>query len=206
MDIITYKKLPQHIVVLSILVIIAPLGCTIPQPYLPVYQSQHLKELNIQKITLFPVIDKRSDRSIEVDMNQHIRNVARNVFLQKGYQVLLSEQVNFFEPTKGSLDLGEMTDSELGSVVPEEADAAAIIYLEDLRSDWGLKVVFATYKFQIHLVGKIIAKNKGIVWQDKATEGRHGGGVLEAALVESMAMPDGIIVGAEKLFSPFPAR
>jgi hypothetical protein len=139
----------------------------------PIFLDSDVARREIQTIALLPVVDRRLDRSYEVDLEEAVRDRAWKALENKGYRVVRPASFD------GSLDadfVAEMEDDELSVLVPEGADAAAIVYLEDVLSDY--KVLY--YRFKIETSGTIVSRT-GVVWHDKATGASGQGGLISGA-------------------------
>ena len=132
----------------------------------------------IESIVLLPVVDRRLDRSYEIDLEDAIRDRARKALENKGYRIVLPATFN----ANGSLDsdyVAEMEDDALPALVPEGVDAAAIVYVEDILNDY--KVFY--YRFKIEISGTIVS-TAGVLWHDKATGSYGQGGLISGAFQE----------------------
>lgn len=162
---------PHHGFRLTILCLLmtAFAGCTASR--LPVYMNSHLGQLHLRTIAVLPVVDKRADRSKQLDLDTALRKPAEEILKRKNYQVVATDFAK-----DGSIDataVAEMSDAALSALVPEGADAAALIYLEDLRDEYGFKIIWVTYEFELVTSTRIVSKDHGMLFQDRAVTTRR---------------------------------
>lgn len=165
----------------------------------PIFLESDLARQQIQTIALLPVVDRRLDRSYEVDLEEAVRDRARKALEKKGYGVVLPATFNT-ESSLAAHDVAEMEDDELAALVPEGADAAAIVYIEDILSDY--KVLY--YRFKIETSGTIVSRT-GVLWHDKATGASGQGGLISGAF-QGWDRSTAYDAGVGGLFATWPDR
>lgn len=163
--------------VFMLVIIMNMWGCA-SAPHVPEYIHSNFTQLNIQTIAILPIVDARSDATVEVKFEENIRVHAHTALKERGYKVLMPKN-NLIggKPVEGD-EVAEMNNEELVALVPAEADAIILIYLTDLRVGWEAMGILPYWRFQIDLKGRMITKDKGVTWSDQTTLARGDGGLL----------------------------
>ena len=180
------------------------IGCAASKR-VPLHLDSNFRPTALNTIAILPVVDRRSDLSVECDLRKRVHIPTQEVLADKGYEAVILETFSR-DGTVNAEDVAEMDEKELTSLLPGDTDAIAIVYLEDLRSGWQREAaIFPCYEFSLDLTGKVVSKTDGVVWYDKATATKRSCGLLAAAVEQAFA---GSAYGdcVESLFSTLPSR
>jgi predicted small lipoprotein YifL len=164
----------------------------------PLYLDSAFEAAPVHTIALFPVVDRRSDRSVQLDSERDLRAPAEEILRKKGYQVILSE------PRAEDADEAMLDDALLPSLVPSGADALAVVYLDDLRKEYSWRIIWLTYLFEVEAAAKIVTRERGVLWYDKTSYARRDAGLVTAPLAQAFSAAEGYGPCLRDLFSTFP--
>ena len=85
----TYHRLQVLSFLIIVCILIFIVGCATSR--VPIKLDPSFSTMGIKKITLLPIVDRRIDKSVDIDFEQAIRNKAAKNLESKGYTVLLPE-------------------------------------------------------------------------------------------------------------------
>jgi len=117
---------------LLILAFLFLMGCG--ATHIPEYVNLNFKNNPSQTISLLPVIDKRPDKSEEIDFEKHVRNVFKEELEKKGYIVYLPIEFNS-EPEITPEIATEMSEKEICKEVKSEGESILLFYVHDILCD-----------------------------------------------------------------------
>jgi hypothetical protein len=173
-------------------------------PRVPLYVYSGINEVGVRRIALMPIVDRRGDRTKQVDFGK-LRRSARSALEGKGYLVVTPAAFT----ADGSLDatdVSEMTDEQLASLIPSDSDAVAVVYLDDFRNEYSLKIIWPTYDCEPLTSVKIATRDHGLIFYDKAATAQRGAGILDAVFAQAQAAIEIYGDNMRNLFSGFPKR
>lgn len=136
-------------------------GCA--TTHYPIKLDPAFEEKNVRTIALLPVVDRRRDRSIEIDLEYEINARATKQLTRRGYNVL-QVPVSLLDEAGNFDAILDMESTYLATLGPAEADAVMAIYVDDVFSSYK---VFS-YVFKIDVLGTLVDKRDGTeLWRDK---------------------------------------
>ncbi len=168
----------------------------------PLYLHPEWSPGELEEIVLLPIADRRADMSEELDLEESLRAPARSELEDKGYRVRELP----FPDGMDSIDVAELTDDELSDLVPEGAAGVLVVFLEDLRDEYGWKFIWLTYEFDIEVSGKLLDGDGKVVWFDRGMQTRRGGGLLEAPLTQGAAKVGAYSAAVDQLLQTLPGK
>ena len=163
---------------------------------IPITLDTSFSEMGITTISLLPVVDRRPDKSYDIDFDKDIREKVKEILEKKGYSVEIEDT---FSAEIDNEELAEMDVADLASLGPEDARAVLLIYIEDILS----KYVVMAYTFKIEATASLISKEKQVeLWRDKGI-GKSGQGGL-VSIVPALFGPAGINDCINDMLDSFP--
>ncbi len=196
---ISSKSIYGRLVVIGCVLVIFS-GCAAAPPRVPIKLDPSFSEMGIQTVALLPVIDRRVDKSYEIDLDKEIRNQAKKTLEKKGYAVLMPD--TFAEGKAVELaEVVEMEVNDLALLGPRDARVIVLIYLEDILSSY--KVL--SYAFKIEATASMVSQEKQVeLWRDKGI-GRSGQGGLISGLTKGLDKSSAINTCINSMFYTLPA-
>ena len=164
-------KLFRLIVLLSI----AAFLCSCAPARVPLYTHPNLEQFEVKTISLMPVIDRRIDRSCEINTEESIREKAKKILIDKGYEVIMPA-VWESEKSVYMKVITDMENEELLSLIPENADSVMLLYLNDLQNEVQWTALTPLHLYNIDISGKSFSKPMGLLWHDNASSTIMKGG------------------------------
>lgn len=156
-------------------------GCA-STPKQAVVLAPAFHELDVRRITLLPIVDRRADRSRAFNEIK-LRNAAAERLEKRGYSV--SHRYRFFgdDGFVSAEDVESMAPSELTKLVPDGTDAALVLYVDDFFRS--AKVVWTTAK--VEMTGSLVSsQHGGEVWRGKGVGTSGQAGLIWAFLEETI--------------------
>lgn len=131
----------------------------------------------INEITLLPTVDVRSDKKVEVDIQKQITEPTMENLKNRGYKVGFSDKIGDIEQISENA-LKTANPAWIKRLGPPEARWVMVVTLVDVRTKMDL--VFGSGSTgQAEVAGFLYDKESGkMVWQDKGSAKRGGGGGL----------------------------
>jgi hypothetical protein len=155
----------------------------------------------IGSIALLPVVDRRRDRSANIDFEQEIRMRASRILEKKGYQVVTPPGPSESD-LEGKTKLEEMDLGYIVSLNPPQTDSVMVIYLDDVLSNYQ---VFS-YTFKIEAIGIMASKRENAeLWRAKGI-GNGGQAGLVSGLTQGLSRSDAFDQCIGGLLSTLPNR
>jgi hypothetical protein len=192
----TWKITRRHLglIVLSLLILA---GCTTTKPAIKLDPS--FSEMQIESVALLPIIDRRVDKSYEIDLENKVRQAAKENLEKKGYTVIMPS--TFVEGRNvDPAEVEAMGINDLASLGPPDSKAIVLIYIEDILSSY--KVL--SYAFKIEATASVISKEKQCeLWRNKAV-GKAGQGGLISGITQGLDRSSAIGACIGELFSNLP--
>jgi len=172
-------------------------GCGKP-PKIPIYSDLQLEEMKIETVTLMPVVDRRVDKSYNINLESSIGDKVAKKLQKKGYTVIrpgaFSDTLEFTNE-----DVAEMEARELGAIGTAETDYMLLVYLDDASSKTALG-----YSFKMEATGLLLKKQTAaMLWKDKGI-GSQGQGGLAGCMMSSMVKGEAINACLTDMLSSFP--
>ncbi len=180
------------------LVVIYLLTSCAGQPKPPIYADPDLNNIQFETVTLLPIVDRRVDKSYELDLESNIgKRVEKNI-KKKGYSVI--RQTTFSDTLQVTNEkIAEMEPYELKALGGEKTDYMLIVYLDDALGKTGFG-----YTFKIEATALLINKQTGsMLWKDKGI-GSHGQAGLFGALMSAGTKAEAMDQCVKKMLSSFP--
>lgn len=172
-------------------------GCATPKVAIKLDPS--FSSMEIKKIAVLPIVDRRKDKSYAIDLHSEIRVPSASYLVDKGYAAVMEKA--FAEGR--SVDTAEvavMDSVQLAQLGPSNADAIVLIFIEDILSSYK---VFS-YAFKIEATACMISKKTGReVWRDKAI-GSGGQGGLISGLTQGLDRSSALSACVSGLFETLP--
>lgn len=181
--------------VLGLVVLAA--ACAAPRKAM--YLHPQMKDTPPAELLLLPIVDRRPDRSMEIDLEADLRLVVRKELEEKGYRVRLAQGF----PGGTSETFGDLGEEELAALVPNDAEAIFVVYLEELFSEKSTRFLIPKYVFIEELSGRLVAR-EGFLWEDTSKLEGMGGGLIGAAISSASFESHGRESGARKLMESLP--
>jgi len=156
-------------------------GCA--KARVPIYASPSLSSGMLNSFTLLPIVDRRRDTSVDVDLEARIRAPIREIL--EGKQYAVDMPLTFRQGGQPSMeDLGEMELQELLTLGPPASRFLLLVYLEDLFS------LYAGWvrNFEIELTATILDRgHSAMVWRDKCIVTDASGGLISGVIGATIA-------------------
>lgn len=149
---------------------------------MPILLDPSFSDRQVTTIALLPIIDRRRDRSFNIDLDRQLGTRTEKQLQSKGYEVTRVSQMEASSDPYGSERLLDMDTEYIASLGPSEADAVLAIYVDDVLSSYKVLV----YEFKIEAIGTLVAKSdQKELWRDKGigTQGQAG---LISGLLQGM--------------------
>ncbi len=165
------KKMALYLAALSFFLA----GCA--AAHAPLVLDPSFRERGITKIALLPIVDRRRDRSANIDLQQQMSGRVRKTLEKKGYEVV-SARENLREDPESMERLMEMDPQFITSLGPEDSDAVLVVYVDDVLSDYKLIV----YTFKVESTATLVLKSDGTeLWRDKGLGNQGQAGLISGA-------------------------
>ena len=146
-------------------------GCATTR--MPIVLDPSFSDRQIATIALLPIVDRRRDRSFNIDLDNQLGARAEKLLKSKGYAVTKISPPEASNNPYGSERLLDIDIEYVASLGPPEADAVLAIYVDDVLSSYKVLV----YEFKIEAIGTLVAKSdQKELWRDKGigTQGQAG--------------------------------
>ena len=146
-------------------------GCATTR--MPIVLDSSFSDRQVATVALLPIVDRRRDRSFNVDLDNQLGARAEKLLKSKGYEVTKISLPEASDNPYGSERLLDMDTEYIASLGPPEADAVLAIYVDDVLSSYKVLV----YEFKIEAIGTLVAKSdQKELWRDKGigTQGQAG--------------------------------
>lgn len=154
-------------------------GCATVPP--PLRLDPMFAQRGIQSIAVLPIVDRRRDRSANLDVEYEVGVRARKALEKKGYLVLAAPGPSVDDPI-GTARLLDMDLEYLVSLNPPDADAVIAIYVDDSLSSY--KVL--SYAFKVEALGLMVSKRfNAELWRAKGI-GNSGQAGLISGLIQGL--------------------
>jgi hypothetical protein len=191
-----WKMTRRHLGLIVLLLLILA-GCTTTKPAIKIDPS--FSEMQIESLALLPVIDRRVDKSYEIDLENKVRLAAKEILEKKGYAVIMP--ATFAEGRNvDPAEAAAMGVNDLTSLGPADPKTIVLIYIEDILSSY--KVL--SYAFKIEATASIISKEKqSELWRNKAV-GKSGQGGLISGITQGLDRSSAVGSCLGELFSNLP--
>jgi hypothetical protein len=173
-------------------------GCATKTPKIPIFWDPGFAEMSVKSITIMPIVDRRADKSFELDA-EDIIDEAKSVLEKKGYAVKVADS---FKPGETISNEGilEMESAELASLGAQDAQYLLYVYIEDAVSSY--KVMAHTFK--IEATASLLSKErKSEIWRDKGL-GQAGQGGLISGLVKGLNEGAGVEICMRNMLESLP--
>lgn len=180
------------------LVVIYLLTSCAGQPKPPIFADPDLNNIQFEAVTLLPIVDRRADKSYNLDLESSIgKRVEKNI-KKKGYSVI--RQTTFSDTLQvTNEEIAEMEPYELQALGTENTEYMLIVYLDDALGKTGFG-----YTFKIEATALLINKQTGaMLWKDKGigSQGQAGlAGCLMSGATKAGAMDECV----KNILSSFP--
>lgn len=173
---ITVRKETTPFLFVTALALLFSAGCATTR--MPIKLDPTFAEQKIESISLLPIIDRRKDTSVNMDLEYEIGTRAQKKIEQLGYRTVRIEAPLNLDRT-GLGRLMEMDPSFIASLGPSDADAVMAIYVDDTLSSY----VLISYAFKIESMGTLVSKEKSIeLWRDKGIGNAGQAGLISGLL------------------------
>jgi hypothetical protein len=171
-------------------------GCAAVKP--PIYVDPDIDKIDISSVTLLPIIDRRVDKSKELDYERYVGNRIRNKMKSFGYEVVRPEA--YSDTSKIPVEaVAEMETHELALLATNNDKYILLVYLDDAVGKTGLG-----YSFKIELTSVLLDRdNKSVLWKSKALGSKGQGGLMGCMMsgdTQAMAIKQAI----NSMYSSFP--
>ncbi|MBN2602872.1 MAG: hypothetical protein JXA91_01915 [Candidatus Thermoplasmatota archaeon] len=173
------------------------LGCA-ARPKVPIFADPDLHNMKFESLTILPVVDRRVDKSYNLDFESTIGNRVEKKLVDKGYTVI---RPGAFSDTiqVSNLEVAEMEPHELKALGEENTNYMFVVYLDDVSSKTALG-----YSFKIECTALLVNKQTGaMLWKDKGI-GTRGQGGLIGCLQSPMVKTEAINICVGSMLSSFP--
>jgi hypothetical protein len=161
------KKKFYKCIVLFVLSILLNINCATKTP---IKLDPSFHEKKIRSVALLPVIDRRSDKSFEVDIDKKIRVPAKEELEKKGYSVSLPAKIS---------DVAELYGNDWNSLVPKDYNTAiVIVYLNQLYKHVGFWEFKEGRSLNAEMILKSVDSNEKrvVLWEDRDDWCYHSSG------------------------------
>lgn len=172
-------------------------GCA-TTPKVPIFLDPNLDHMQIDTITLLPVVDRRMDRSVSTTPEDLLGSRVKKAVEKLGYEV---NTPGVFSPTAEipNEEIAEMDVTELATLGPEDAKVLLIVFLDDASSKTALG-----YSFKIEATAILLNKRtQSILWKDKGI-GTSGQGGLVGCLMAPMIKSGSTDTCVRSVLASFP--
>lgn len=174
------NKRTLHLIYLPILLSLFCAGCATVRT--PIMIDSSFSSKSIKVVVLMPVIDRRADKKVVLDLEKDVRLPAKEVLERKGYRVLIADKLSE-NPKITAEAVAEMNTENLASLgVPSDGSKLFFLYIDEAA-----EVSFFGYSFRMKATGSLIDKTDKIeLWRDKS-EGfyRQAGMLMDILFSES---------------------
>ena len=195
---IKYFRYPLCLIY-SCLVFVSLNGCAIAQK-IPIKLDPNLSKKGIYTIVLMPIVDRRIDKSVGINLEIDIRKQVSQILKRKGYSVVMpgafGDGLNITQDA-----VGEMGIEDLSALGPKDSEALLFIYLEDFFD----KYTVMAYVVKMEATGSLIYKQeRAELWRDKEISTYGQGGLISGLLSGSLKVSalegciDGVLVTLPK--------
>jgi hypothetical protein len=147
-------------------------GCASTPP-VAIYSDPDLAKLEIRSLTLLPVVDRRVDRSYELDREKSIGDRVEKQLRKKGYDVIRATAFSDSAALEND-QVAEMEPRELARLGSAQSPFLLFVYLDDISSKTALG-----YTFKVEASSILVNRGGGnTLWKDKAVVSQGQGGLL----------------------------
>ena len=151
-------------------------GCATVRP--PLRLDPMFSQRGIRSIALLPIVDRRKDRSANLDVEYEVSARARKALERKGYHVVAVPGPSEDDPI-GTARLLEADLDYLVLLNPPEADAVIAIYVDDSLSSY--KVL--SYAFKVEALGVMVSRSANVeLWRAKGIGNAGQAGLISGVL------------------------
>jgi hypothetical protein len=169
------KKLRSMLVIGAMLIAMA-VGCA-KRPNVPIYSDPDLENMGFDTVTFLPVVDRRVDKSYDIDLEKDVGGRVVKDLEKKGYTVLRADAFSQSANVPNN-EVAEMEAHELAELGPDNAERMLVVYLDDVSSKTALG-----YSFKMESTAVLVDKSSGsMLWKDKGIGSAGQGGMLGCAM------------------------
>lgn len=156
-------------------------GCAGRVPRTPIYADPDLANIFFDTVTVLPVVDRRVDKSTDVNLEKNVRGKAVKALEKNGYSVLVAE--SFAEGIDIPNDeVAEMEVHELATLGSPDTGMMLILFMDDASGATALG-----YSFKSEMTALLLDKSrKAMIWKDKGVASQGQGGLLGCAMSGSI--------------------
>lgn len=152
----------KHGSAISLLLALLVTGCAATR--MPIVLDPSFAQRRIYTIAMLPVVDRRRDRSADIDLDHQLGNRAEKILKSKGYEVVKVSRAELSRDPYGPERIREMDHEYIASLSHPDANAVLVIYADDILSNYKVMV----YQFKIEATGTLVSKSDGKeLWRDK---------------------------------------
>lgn len=192
-------RLGKHVFLLITGILLASffMGCA-PATKIPIHMDSDLVDMNIEVITLLPIVDRRVDKSYDLNLEKKIGKKVEKMMGKKGYII---ERPGAFSDTKDipNDEIAEMEPRELAILGASDTEFIMVAFLDDASAKTALG-----YSFKCEVTAVLINKQNGnLIWKDKGI-GSQGQGGLIGCLMSSAVKDEAIAACIKSMLLSFP--
>ncbi len=166
----------------------------------PAYLDAGFEGYGIEEVAVLPIVDRRLDSSFEVDLDAEFQDQVHDRLEAKGYRAVVFTRLPRSESGQ-TVNPAEMTEAELATLVPDGFDAAALLFVDDILSDY--KVMY--YRFKVEATAVLVSAGAGTVWKGKGVGSWGEAGLLSGAF-QSTDRDMAYVLCASNAFDSLPER
>jgi hypothetical protein len=182
---------------IGLIVVCVLAGCA-ARPKIPIFADPDLLNMRFETITLLPVVDRRVDKSHDLNLESSIGGRVEKKLKGKGYTVI---RPGAFSDTLQvtNEEVAEMEPYELKTLGAENMEYMLIVYLDDASSKTALG-----YTFKMESTALLLNKRTGaMLWKDKGI-GSQGQGGLAGCLMSPMVKGEAMDICISNMLDSFP--
>jgi hypothetical protein len=168
------------------------------KPPVPIFVDPNLANMQFDNVTLLPVVDRRVDKSYELNLEGSIGDRVAKRLNKKGYAV---DRPGAFSDTIQITpeEIAEMEPYELSTLGGGNSEYLFISYLDDASSKTALG-----YTFKMEATGILINRQNGaMLWKDKGIGSQGQGGML-GCMMSGVVKGEAMDACIDRMMATFP--
>lgn len=172
-------------------------GCA-GAPKVPIFVDPTFAALDIRMVTLLPIVDRRVDKSYEMDIESSIGNKVEAQLNKKGYTVARPGAFSDEEDVPNGA-VAEMEPNEMTRLGGAGSDYLLVAYVDDLSGKTALG-----YSFKTETSAVLVKRDSGaLVWRDKGV-GSAGQGGLIGCMMAGAVKGEALDMAVDGMMSSLP--
>ncbi len=187
------------LLIISALFLINLQGCATTKRA-PIYLDPSFTPNQIDAIVVLPVIDRRIDKSVEIDFHNQIHLTAAAWIERKGYIAVIPDTA-CGQHFPVSSEVLAMDSKAICALASDSLNFVLILYVEDILKKHSL----FKYQTKMEVTGLLLDRHKqAVLWKDKGIGVHSGGGILGAIEAAVLYTNEGIDLAMSNLFQTLP--